>query len=367
LIAANVHSRFILMIAAVLLLFQLPFQQPSAIAESQPDIDDSTRDLLQKSLSLVEIDKEIVRIQDQKRELAAALSEAEQGLLRQEELIEDKREQAGRVLRAYYMGERDFLLTALVSAESLSKVLQIIDYIEMIYASDKHTLHTYAQQYKDLQESIGKLEARNNELTVLEERLQLQRQRVIELERQLDQQLQGRTDADRLRLLMKELTSYWETEGMKEVKTYFNALSSAMQQLPAWVQDNPDMIDISGFKYTITVAESELNSFLVEQNELFKHFAFSFSDNKITAKGKRDSIEISVSGYYTLQEEPKNGILFHVDELLFNSFALPDTTRKALEEEYDLGFYPSMILSFVKAKSVEIKEGKLIIQLSFSL
>lgn len=366
-IIAIARSRFVVMIAAALILFQLLLSQTGATAVTQPDSDDGTHDLLEKSLSLVEIDKEIARIRQQKAELAVTLSETEQQLLIQEERIADKREQAGRVLRAYYMGDRDFLLSALVSSDSLSKLLQIIDYIEIIYSSDKQALYTYAEQYKELQESIKGLETQSSELIVLEERLQLQKQRVIELEKQLEDQLSGRTDADRLRLLMKELTSYWESAGMEEVKTYFNALAEAMQQLPAWVQDNPDMMDISGFKYTITVSETELNSFLVEQNDLFKHFSFKFADNKVTAIGKRDDIEISVTGYYTLQEKPTNGIIFHVEELLFNGFALPDTTRKELEQQYDLGFYPGMIISFVKAKSVEIKEGKMIIQLSLSL
>ena len=60
-------------------------------------------------------------------------------------------------------------------------------------------------------------------------------------------------------------------------------------------------------------------------------------------------------------------ILFHVDELIFNGLALPDTTRAQLEQQFDLGFYPSEIVSFLKAKSVEVKGNDLIIKLSISL
>src|SRR5690606_27082163 len=107
-----------------------------------------------------------------------------------------------------------------------------------------------------------------------------------------------------------------------------------------------------------------LNTFLREQNELFNHFSFTFSDNIITAYGKKDDIEISVSGHYSVENEPVNGIIFHVDQLFFNGFALPDTTRQALEKEFDLGFYPQLIISFLKANAIEMNDGELVIKLS---
>jgi hypothetical protein len=65
--------------------------------------------------------------------------------------------------------------------------------------------------------------------------------------------------------------------------------------------------------------------------------------------------------------EKSGAILFHVDELIFNGLALPDTTRRSLEEEFDLGFYPQKMVSFLKTKSVQIEDGKLIVKLSISL
>jgi len=368
LIAAKTHSRFILVNLFILIVFQLLPLQPAAIANNLTSKEtDDTHDLLQKSLSLIEIDKEITRIQEQKELAMEQLNETKKQLLLQEEQIANKREQAGRVMRAYYMGDRNLLWIVLTAADSLPKLLQALDFMDLVYTSDKQALDAYSEQFKELQSSYQNLELKNNELTILEQRLLMQRERVVALEAQMESQLAGRSDADRLRMLMKELTSHWETEGMEEVNTYFRALSKAMQQLPAWIQENPDMIDISGFKYTITVTEEELNQFLREQDEMFEHFSFTFSDNSITAQGKRDNMEVSVSGHYSLQEKPRSGFIFHVDELLFNGFSLPDTTRKALEKEYDLGFYPELIVSFMKAKAVEIKHGELIIVLNLSL
>lgn len=352
--------------ATAMLLFAWLLIRLPVLAEPQPAVDD-IHTLLEKSLSVVEIDKEIVRIQEQKAQVLLAKADTKKELKLQEKQISDKQDEAGSILRAYYMGERDFLFTALLSFDSLSDLLQMIDYAEFIFTYDKHTLDTYAEQYRKVQEGYKQLETRQDELTAIEQQLHTQRERVLELEKQLEEQLAGRSDADRLRLLMKELTSYWESAGMKEVKQYFRELSKAMQKLPSWVQENKQLLEIKGFQYTIRVPENDLNTFLRDQNEIFNHFSFQFTNDKVIAQGKRDDMEIRIAGHYTIENEPKNGILFHVDELLFNSFALPDTTRKALEEEFDLGFYPDLIVSFLKAESVEMKDGELMIKLSLKL
>lgn len=58
--------------------------------------------------------------------------------------------------------------------------------------------------------------------------------------------------------------------------------------------------------------------------------------------------------------------MFHVDDVVFNGLKLPDTTRQALEEEFDLGFYPSRIVSFLQATEVSSTEGMLHVKLSLS-
>src|SRR5690606_35501778 len=121
-----------------------------------------------------------------------------------------------------------------------------------------------------------------------------------------------RSDSERIRLLMEELTQFWETAGLTEVREYFKAISAAMGKLPGWVQENKDMLEVKGFNYTIRVPEEKLNEFLRDQDERFNNFSFSFGDDTITAHGKRDGMEISVTGHYSIQDEPKNGIIFHV-------------------------------------------------------
>jgi hypothetical protein len=351
------------LLLCLLMLVRLPASAETAAPETEADI----RSILEKSLSVVEIDKEIERIRQQQEQLLGDMSSSERQLKLQEEQIADKQAGAGNVLRAYYMGERDFLFAALLSANSLSDLFKMLDYAEVLLSHDKKTLDGYLSQYRKVKQGYEQLTVRHEELTAVEQKLHTQRERVAALERQLDEQLAGRSDAERLRLLMNELTTFWQNAGIHEVKQYFRALSKAMHQLPGWVQENKQLLSIKGFQYTITVPEADLNTFLREQNELFNNFSFQFDDGKVTAFGKRDNMEISVTGHYTIENEPKNSILFHVDELLFNGFSLPDTTKRALEEEFDLGFYPDLIVSFLKAKSVEMKDGNLIIQLNLSL
>lgn len=360
------RNRFSIAATSMLLIFLFLFRLP-AWAEPLPADEADMHALLEKSLSVVEIDKEIIRIQEQKQQLMLTMTDTEKQLLIQEQQIADKQAEAGNVLRAYYMGERDFLLSALLSFDSLSELFQMLDYAEIILTHDKHTLNTYVEQYKKVKVGYEKLEARQNELNTIEQQLKTQRERVVALEKQLDEQLAGRSDADRIRILMKELTSYWETAGIAEVKQYFRALSKAMQKLPSWVQENKQLLEIKGFQYTIRVPEDDLNTFLREQNDIFNHFSFEFIDDKVIAQGKRDNMEIKISGHYTIENDPKNAILFHVDELIFNGFSLPDTTRSALEKEFDLGFYPDLIVSFLKANAVEMKDGELTIKLSLKL
>lgn len=353
---------FILLIVLMLAICKLP-----VMAEPQLTEDEQVNQILEKSLSIVEIDKEIARIQAEKQKVAEDMSVTDKRIVQREQEIKEKREDAGKVLRAYYMGEREMLLRAILSFDSLHELFAMLDYVDMIFAQDRNTLDSYTKEYKNLKEDYAKLDGRKTELEEMENRLQTQRSRVAQLEQQIDGELAGRSDADRLRLLMQELTSYWESAGLHEVESYFGALSEAMNKLPGWLEDNKQYLEIDGFNYTIRVPEDALNAFLREQDERFNHFSFRFEDGKVTASGKHDDIEIAVSGHYTVEEEPKNGIVFHVDELLFNGFALPDTTRKALEEKFDLGFYPGDIITFIQAKSVEMKNKELIVYLKMKL
>ncbi|MBW7473668.1 hypothetical protein K0T92_02785 [Paenibacillus oenotherae] len=329
--------------------------------------DEEVRTILEKSLSLVELDKEISRIAQQQQILTSRIKQSGDELRRHELRIAAHREDAGRILRSYYTGERDVLLTALLSSRSLADLLASLDYVNVIFSNDHHTLNDYSKQYRELKKSIKGLDDQSRQLAEVDKRLKAQRLRVLALQQDVDNRLGGRSDEDSLRLMIDELTNYWHNVGLYEVKRYFKALASAMREMPGWIQGNKEMLEIDGFNYTLTIEEAQLNAFLREQNELFNNFAFQFKKETVTVTGVRDGLEVTLSGHYTVENEPVNGLRFHVDELIFNGLSLPDTTRQSLEEEFDLGFYPGKIVTFLKTRSVEIEDGKLIVKLSISL
>ncbi len=250
-----------------------------------------------------------------------------------------RQEDAGRVLRAYYTGERDVLIGALLSFNKLTDLLVVMDYFEWIFARDRQVLGEYAAQLEQLKKERQTLNDRQLQLAEIEKRLIEQRARLAKLEQEINQDLAAAPDSERLRRLIEELNSYWQTVGLSEVKQYFRALSKAMKELPGWLKDNPDYLKMKGFDYTVRVPEDALNTFLRQQNEMFQNFSFEFHKDNIQVNGQREGLSVSVSGHYTIENEPKNAIRFHVDELMFNGLSLPDTTRKALEEEFDLSFY----------------------------
>lgn len=335
------------------------------LAEPQLPTDEATRDLVEKSLSVVEIDKEIARIQTEQTKVKASIAASQDKLAEQEAAIAKKREDAGKVLRAYYTGERNVLLTAILSTRSLSSLFSVLDAFDYIFSSDKDTLNDYAKQYQTIKSKLASLDKQSAQLTDVETRLRAQRQRVAGLKQEVDTAINGSADADKLRSLLSDYTDYWQQVGLVEVNTYFQALSKAMGKIPGWVEKNRDMLAIDGFNYTLTIPDAKLNAFLRDQDPIFNDLAFAFQRDKVILTGKRDDLEVMLTGHYAL--EKTGAIVFHVDELVFNGLTLPDTTDRQLERQFDLGFYPSDIVSFLKAKSVATADGNLTIKLAISL
>ncbi|MEN1988726.1 hypothetical protein [Paenibacillus hubeiensis] len=327
---------------------------------------EETRALLQKSLSIVEIDHEIERIEERQQQLGQEQQLLQVQLREQENEIHIQQDRAGEVVRSYYMGERDSLLMAVLGARSLKDLFVLYDYYQIIIGRDRAVLDKYQERYDSMLQTSLRISETTDELNVLKAGLQNQRKRVAALQNEVDGELAKSDNAAAIQKLMEELTNYWENIGIYEVKRYFKALAAAMQNLPQFIQEQNGGISTTGTTYTIRIGQDELNAFLREQDPIFENFAFQFDENKITAAGQRDELQLSIEGHYTVENEPQNSIRFHVNKLVFNQFELPDTTRRMLEREFDLGFYPQKILSFVKATDVSTSKGVLEVKLAIS-
>ncbi|HEY2494958.1 MAG TPA: hypothetical protein VGI33_18870 [Paenibacillus sp.] len=328
--------------------------------------DTYTQKLLQDSLSIVEIDSEIQRISARQTEMEQEQQRLQNQLLLKHEQIQAQQAQAGEIIRSYYMGERDFLFASILSAKSISNLVMIYGYYEIIMEHDQTVLRDYQEQLKDIQ-ATQKIITRNAaELKEIMAHLIQQRERVVVLHQEIKEDLATSSNPEAMKKMIGEFTLYWENIGMYEVKRHFRALSAAMNDLPQFIQKTEGAIRISGTNYSINLKEDELNEFLRSKDKLFNVFSFHFNEGSITTSGQSGNLEIEITGHYSIVNEPKNGIMFHVDKLLFNKLELPDTTRQSLEKEFDLGFYPQQLISFVKATEVSVTDKNLHVTLKLS-
>ncbi|AWB45381.1 hypothetical protein DCC85_14900 [Paenibacillus sp. CAA11] len=350
--------------ASLALLAAALFSPGALLAEPNPD---STQQILEKSLSIVEIDREIKHIEEQQQATKQSIEDLSKQLDVKEKNISTSRDRAGDRIRAYYMGEREDLLGALLSAHNLTDFFSIADYIGMIFGRDQEIISDYQNEYAVLKRDQDKLQRLNDELNEIKSNLLEQRARVLALQRSVDGSIQGSSDPDKLKALISEMTAYWENVGLYEVRRHFKALASAMEDFPEFLQEHNQSMVVKGGSYTLTIQQESLNEFLRSKDELFQHFSFTFDKDKIIAEGERDSLKLRVEGHYSVEDEPKNSIQFHVDHLIFNGLELPDTTCRELENDFDLGFYPQQIIPLIKATAVELREGEMIVQLKLAL
>ncbi len=354
-------------IISLCLLLSLTALQLAGIPAAAKPFTAEEQQILEQSLSIQEIDREIERIETRQQETEQSLRELQGQLIEKNEQIRVSREQAGFRLRAYYMGERENLLYALLSVNSLKDFFTVLDYYQLIMDRDRTILNHYKAEYTELTRTKQKLDNTSTELARMKEELQLQRSRVAALQQSVDESLGLSSDPEKLKALIQELTAYWENVGLYELRKYFQALSSAMSQFPDFLQQNKNSLVAEKGGYRLEIREEELNAFLYSKSELLKDMSFRFEKDKIIAQGSREGLELEVEGHYTVEQEPENSIVFHVDRLLFNGLALPDTTRAELERDFDLGFYPKKIVPFVEATDAAISVGTLTVKLKLTL
>ena len=356
----------VICIAALIVCLTPPAALVAEIGIDAQD-DEELRLLLEKSLSITEIDKEIGRIAAERETMSVRIGETGELIEASSRETDRKRDQAGRVLRAYYTGERDVLIAAIVASNSLKDMLAMFDYLDAILSHDKHTLDDYKKQHQALVRQQNLLIEDELRLSEIEASLLAQRERLVRLQAEVDGTLAASGDEERLRRLIEELLLYWQNTGLVEVKRYFRALGEAMTELPAWLGENKQMLEIDGFHYTLRLPAEDLNRFLRGKDPLFRDFEFRFEDGVIAAHGKREGVEVDIVGRYSIADEPKHAIRFHTEVLKFNGLELPDTTRRALEKEFDLNFYPQMLVPFVRATSVQTEDGELTVKLRVEL
>lgn len=140
-------------------------------------------------------------------------------------------------------GPSDYGLTV---GKTLSKWFILLDYYEMIMGRDKEILAEYEQQYKGMQTTLAAAERSSKELAELKSALEEQKLRIEALHKDIEDGIQSSGDPQNMTALLEEFTAYWQNIGMHEVKTYFKALSSAMDHLPEYVESRDGVLTRRG-------------------------------------------------------------------------------------------------------------------------
>lgn len=318
---------------------------------------EETKQLLQKSLTLLELDQEIARLTARESKIGEEMITTETLITENQAKVGETRQHAGKVLRAYYMGERDNLWMLIFSARSISEALTIFEYMNMIIQNDHHALDTYADSYKGLLDAKSKLEAEKVELATVKSAFMAQREKVIAVQKEIDEQLKASENAEALKVEMQKFTEEWKEKGLPLFRSYLGSMSEALPKLLN--EDNAG----NYMKFTIKeiyfeISDAELTNFFRSQNELFNNMSFKFENDKFMASAIDNGTQVEIEGMFTVENDP-NRLMFRVDRLAYNGLVLPDTSNRALEEEFPLGFQPSKYYDGLTVHGITLKDGLL--------
>ncbi|MBE0343122.1 hypothetical protein E4V51_21685, partial [Paenibacillus sp. 28ISP30-2] len=181
--------------------------------------------ILQDSLSIVEIDHEIERISQEQQILLQRQQELRSNLATQQEQMIRQRKRASSVLRSYYMGERDKLLSVVLGAKNLKQLLSLYDYYLLLISHDQDVLQEYESNYRNMRKTEEQVTRASSDLETVKTNLLEQRKRIVLLQERVNAGVNNSNDPDTLRKLISEMTAYWENVGVYEVNKHFKALA----------------------------------------------------------------------------------------------------------------------------------------------
>lgn len=337
-----------------------PMQLSEDFADHDPE---HLQALLEKGLTLFELERELERIQVQLEHIHARMDQMNERMEQLQEEIEINHKRAGEVLRQYYMGQRLDFISMMLSARSIAEFFTIFDWVQLLLESDKRYLMQYQESLAEEKTLFAQLEEEQMLWMQLENNYAAELERVRTMQAELDRELEQSSNAAAIAAEIKRLTDEWQQIGLPWFQTYFQALSNAIVRLPDWILERSDRLQFERQHIAVHLTDDDLNEFLLEQNELFEGFLFQFSSDEIIVEGEREQLKVKIIGRYEHQydEETGNRLDFIIDELYYNEFKLPETTGKDLKEAFDLSFYPDRMSPFLRFKDFAQEEGKLII------
>lgn len=326
-------------------------------------------EVLQKGLTIYEIDRELERLAQQDHQLEQEIADTDKKMEQKQKDIQGTRERAKKVVKAYYMGGHTSLWQAVLEADSFQNAFTRYSYIRQIFNRHDKILSDYANDFSDLAKTSKNQQKAKLKLEDTRQRYLAQKKELLAKQQELDLLLKNSGMQEKWEEQIVQLNKKWETEGLPLFRTYFKELAKTMKDLPELVtQDRSKHLKLNGFSTQFELTDSDLNEFLRSKNSLFAHLTFRFKENQVIAEGQDQGIQMLIKGSYKLEEDSDEQVIaFHLEDLVFNGYSLPLSTRRTLEEDFDLGFYPKLMISFIKVSDVKVSDGKLNLNFKFSL
>jgi hypothetical protein len=326
-----------------------------------------TKELLQKSLTIVQLDQEIARLSIQDTKVSAQIETTKLDLVKQDQQVIETRAHAGKVLRAYYMGERESIWTLLLSAKSFADAIALYDYLSMIIANDHLLLGSYAASLTDLKTLQAQLVQTQSQLREVKTAFIAQRDRNIALQKEVDARLKliPKEDAKVILSKIDELKANFKLKVVPLFEKYFAGISEVMPLFVNHALKEERDKYINGT--TFQVNDKDFTQFFRSHNKLFENLTFQFQDGKYSVIGIDGDIKASIKGHYMVEENP-NRLQFHVDELGYNDNVLDETTRRYMEERFDLSLsVENHTQGLLQAEEVTTDKGFLTLKMRISL
>ncbi|MGC5325583.1 coiled-coil domain-containing protein [Brevibacillus sp. SYSU BS000544] len=347
----------------MIVLFVLIFSTPPSVLQAE-EILPIEQLILQQHFTQMELERNLTLVKAEEATLFREIEKLDQQLISKEQHMRQMRKHAGDVARAYYMGERDSLLSLLFETKNFNDLLLLLDFLEYLFERDMSKLETFQAERQQAIELQASKQVRLNKVQQLRTHFEQQLAEIKRIQAEKEKNLQTLKDPTSVQTLMDHIITDWRNRGLPAFRTYFAALSTVMLELQELA--TPEHIQSNGlFSHRLTIGEAEFNQFLASKNELFKESKFQFTNNQLIVDGSYQQMNLKIVGNYELVSPTE--LKFHMKQLLFDGFLLPDTTIKELEKEYNLGFYPTLISPNIKVEGMTLADQKLELDIKFEL
>ncbi len=349
--------RYILMFFALLLLIPV-------LPTGAEDTADLEHLILQQHLTQKELERNLAVIKSEESKLLADIAQLDMDMDRQALIIAANRRHAGEIARSYYTGQRSGLLTLLFDTKNFNTFLVYYNFLQLIFEKDIKKLEQFQAERQKAVELQALKQTRLAEVKSLRSQYETRLAEMIAVRTEKEQNLQKLPDPTAVQALMDHLLADWQKKGLPAFRSYFGVLTKVMFQIPEMI--TPDRIKPTGFlSQTLTIKEDDFNQFLVAKDPLFQQSHFSFDNNQLIVEGSYEQMNIKMVGEYQLVSPTE--LQFHITQLFYDGFQLPETTVAELEKEFDLGFYPSLISPNIKVEGISLLNKELSLQIKLSL